>query len=198
MEVRLFVSTKIALVDKSNANTLPQLTITIHAHKPNVPVSNMNLNAFTSPTQLEYSEPIESNDTNEDVNEEVSPEPVVNNEQKKPPTPPPKPTTRPLPSLPLPSQPNDSAAASTTPCKWYRVIGSYAVGSLRFVREEFARLGFRETKQDDVEVDAYWSRAFYNFLPTLKPHQKVNFIPAMPEICRKDLLNRTTSLNIHL
>jgi hypothetical protein len=74
---------------------------------------------------------------------------------------------------------------------YYKVVGSYRAGVLNIVKEEIEKMGLVETKDEKI-AKFFWSRSFYNFLPSLKPWQKVNFCPAMPEICRKDFLNRTS------
>jgi len=142
---------------------------------------------------LDGDDPVEDEDTIEST-----PNPMKVDSAAKsdvPPTPPPKPQAqgRPLPSPPTEAQPDEN-----TPQKLFKVVGSYRAGVLRFVKEQLIALGFRETAQESSDVDVYWSRSFYSKLSTLLPHQKVNFLPAMAEICRKDFLNRMRSSSLPL
>jgi hypothetical protein len=98
---------------------------------------------------------------------------------------------------PLPPRPlkvggtSKRISASEGDAKFFKIVGSYKRGVLKFVVEELLRRGFRPTREDAL-VSVFWSRSFYAQLPTLQPHQKVNFFPAMAEIARKDYLNRTS------
>ncbi len=75
--------------------------------------------------------------------------------------------------------------------KLFRIIGSYRKGVLQFVAEELRRLGFRlaHPSVPFEQVHVFWSRSFAQYLTNLRSHQKVNFLPAMAEVCRKDFLN---------
>lgn len=75
--------------------------------------------------------------------------------------------------------------------KLFRIIGSYRKGVLQFVVEELRRLGFRlaHPSVPFEQIHVFWSRSFTPHLTNLRSHQKVNFLPAMAEICRKDFLN---------
>jgi len=75
--------------------------------------------------------------------------------------------------------------------KLFRIIGSYRKGVLQFVTEELRRLGFRlaHPSVPFEQIHVFWSRSFTQYLTNLRSHQKVNFLPAMAEICRKDFLN---------
>jgi hypothetical protein len=98
-----------------------------------------------------------------------------------PPIPPPKPKRV--------IEEGDKLAKGAQPSQmYYKVVGSYRNGVLKLVKDEIEKFGLIETN-DDKLAKFFWSRSFYNFLPTLKSWQKVNFLPAMPEICRKDFLN---------
>jgi len=68
-------------------------------------------------------------------------------------------------------------------------VGNYKAGVLKFVLDEFKRRGFVETAYWDL-ADVFWSRSFYTHFDKMKRHQKVNFVPAMAEMCRKDLLSK--------
>jgi hypothetical protein len=79
--------------------------------------------------------------------------------------------------------------------KLFRIIGSYRKGVLQFVVEELRRLGFRlaHPSVPFEQIHVFWSRSFTPHLPSLRSHQKVNFLPAMAEVCRKDFLNSKLS-----
>lgn len=98
-----------------------------------------------------------------------------------PPTPPPKPERSDIlaPSL-------DRGAG------WLRIVGSYRRGVLQIVVEEFRRLGFKVAPSEvpDSQISLFWSRSFFPRLAALQPTQKVNWLPGMNEICRKDFLGK--------
>jgi len=75
---------------------------------------------------------------------------------------------------------------------WLRIVGSYRKGVLLIVVEELRRLGFHiaPSEVSDDQISVFWSRSFFAKLPSLRPHQKVNWMPGMNEICRKDFLGR--------
>lgn len=77
--------------------------------------------------------------------------------------------------------------------KFFKIIGSYRKGVLKFVVDELVRRGFRPTREDAL-ASVFWSRSFFSQLAQLQPYQKVNFFPAMAEIARKDFLNRSLPL----
>jgi hypothetical protein len=79
---------------------------------------------------------------------------------------------------------------------WLRIVGNYRKGVLQIVVEEFRRLGFQIAPSEvpDDQISVFWSRSFFPKLPGLKAHQKVNWLPGMSEICRKDLLGRNITI----
>lgn len=79
---------------------------------------------------------------------------------------------------------------------WLRIVGSYRKGVLQIVVEEFHRLGFKIAPSEvpDDQISVFWSRSFFPKLGGLKPHQKVNWLPGMSELCRKDMLGRNITI----
>jgi hypothetical protein len=79
---------------------------------------------------------------------------------------------------------------------WLRIVGSYRNGVLQIVVEEFRRLGFRLAPTDipDEQISSFWSRSFFPRLAKLLPTQKVNWLPGMSEICRKDTLGKNVTI----
>jgi hypothetical protein len=99
----------------------------------------------------------------------------------------------------LPPKPVESPLmrpSSTPGAGWLRIVGSYRKGVLQIVIEEFRRLGYRlaPTEVSDDQISLFWSRSFFQKLPFLKAHQKVNWMPGMNEICRKDILGKNITL----
>lgn len=96
---------------------------------------------------------------------------------------------------PKPENLRDCALSAHRGAGWIRVVGSYRRGVLQIVLEELRRLGFRMAPNDvpDEQISIFWSRSFFPKLPFLKPHQKVNWMPGMNEICRKDFLGKNVT-----
>lgn len=95
------------------------------------------------------------------------------------------------PSLPpKPVRADDLVPSNERGRGWLRIVGGYRRGVLQIVVEEFYRLGFRLAPPHvpDAEISVFWSRAFFPKLSALLPAQKVNWLPGMSEICRKDWL----------
>lgn len=102
------------------------------------------------------------------------------------------PVSRPPTILPKPPRPDWMATPKDRGAGWLRIVGGYRQGVLQIVLEEFYRLGFRLAPSElpDAEISVFWSRSFFPKLATLLPTQKVNWMPGMNEICRKDWLGK--------
>lgn len=76
--------------------------------------------------------------------------------------------------------------------KYFKIVGNYRQGVLKFVVAEIRKLGYvyAPPNMDFSSISVFWSRSFGKHISELKPHQKVNFFPGMSIICRKDLLNQ--------
>lgn len=75
--------------------------------------------------------------------------------------------------------------------KFFKIVGNYRVGVLKFVVQALRELGFVMAPKDLPleKVHVFWSRSFGTHLTSLLPHHKVNFFPGMSMICRKDYLH---------
>ncbi|KAL6077852.1 Tubulin polyglutamylase ttll5 [Balamuthia mandrillaris] len=75
--------------------------------------------------------------------------------------------------------------------RFFRVRRGFAKDECMFVRQVFQSAGWRETNTEGPWWHLTWAA---RYTPAdyagMKPYQKVNVLPAMPEICRKDLLHK--------
>eukprot|EP01126_Amoeba_proteus_P042012 TRINITY_DN4546_c0_g1_i3.p1 TRINITY_DN4546_c0_g1~~TRINITY_DN4546_c0_g1_i3.p1 ORF type:complete len:271 (-),score=45.25 TRINITY_DN4546_c0_g1_i3:112-924(-) len=77
--------------------------------------------------------------------------------------------------------------------KYFKFKGKYPRGGPRLVRQEFERLGFQmvDISFPLSQCHAIWTMGMERTeISSLLPHQTVNWFPAMPELCIKDLLHR--------
>lgn len=97
---------------------------------------------------------------------------------------------------PKPVRAGDIFPANERGIGWLRIVGGYRQGVLQIVIEEFYRLGYRlaPSSVPDSEISVFWSRSFFPKLSALLPTQKVNWLPGMNEICRKDFLGKHLTL----
>lgn len=73
----------------------------------------------------------------------------------------------------------------------YRIRGKYSPAEVVFLQEELNSRGYSVTRSDN-NWDIMWTiRMFQKEFRLLAPFQKVNFMPGLHEICRKDLLHRS-------
>eukprot|EP01125_Pyxidicula_operculata_P000567 TRINITY_DN10574_c0_g1_i1.p1 TRINITY_DN10574_c0_g1~~TRINITY_DN10574_c0_g1_i1.p1 ORF type:complete len:497 (-),score=73.92 TRINITY_DN10574_c0_g1_i1:197-1687(-) len=72
--------------------------------------------------------------------------------------------------------------------KYFKIVGSYRHDVLQLVKNELIKRGYVEAKGPSDPVQLFWSRSFRSHIEHMKPNQKVNWLPAMAEICRKDFL----------
>lgn len=88
-------------------------------------------------------------------------------------------------------QQNPFTSPPNRPTLKYRIRGKYAPSELVFLREELTSRGYTITNSDN-DWDIMWTiRMLQKEFRLLAPFQKVNFMPGLHEICRKDLLHRS-------
>jgi len=93
----------------------------------------------------------------------------------------------------LPIEEDDGPPITVATVKLIKFKGKYPNPGPRLVRQEFERLGFQFTPMTtpNAHCAAIWAMHMEkDEIRQLKAHQTVNWYPAMPEICIKDLLHK--------
>merc|ERR1712137_104088 len=86
---------------------------------------------------------------------------------------------------------NPVTGTPSRPTKQYRIRGNYSKAETQFLEEDLQARGY-ELTESNIDWDVIWTiRMFPTEYHILAPFQKVNFMPGLQVICRKDLLNRT-------